>query len=265
MVTTRHLSRDGAGLREIFIGACLIVLACAVGCGGGSRTPGPEEDGPLHAYQLARVFFEQGRVDQALEQIEISLRRDDSIPQTHFFKGYIHWSLERWDEAASAFRRALEIHTHYTNARNFLADCLTKMGRHQEALDQLEIALRDQAFPNREKIHLNRSVVYKELGRLEDALDALRAAVAEQPRYYPAHYEMARLLEEMRRPEQALRAYESAAPGFREDPEFQLDYGSALLRAGDADQAKVKLRRVLDLAPGSHAAEQARELLEVIG
>jgi tetratricopeptide (TPR) repeat protein len=265
MVTVTTARIRGARLGWALAALCGLGLALAAGCGGGSPSPGPREDGPLHAYQLARVFFEQGRVDQALEQIEISLRRDDSIPQTHFFKGYVYWSLERWEEAAAAFRRALEIHGHYTNARNFLADCLAKMGHHQEALDQLQIALRDQAFPNREKIHLNRSMVYRELGRLEDSLDALRAAVAEQPRYYPAHYEMARLLEEMRRPEQALRAYEAAAPGFRDDPEFQLDFGSALLRAGDADQARVKLRRVLDLAPGSHAAERARELLEVIG
>ena len=265
MVTVRNGRSFGAAPAWAVAGLCVAALVWGVSCGGGSPKPGPREDGPLHAYQLSRVFFEQGRIDQALEQIEISLRRDDSIPQTHFFKGYIYWSMDRWEQAEAAFRSALEIHGHYTNARNFLADCLAKMGRHQEALEQLEVALRDQAFPNREKLHLNRSMVYQELGRLEDALDALRAAVAEEPRYYPAHYEMARLLEELRRPDQALQAYESAAPGFREDPEFQLDYGSALFRAGDTDQARVRLRRVLDLAPGSHAAERARELLEVIG
>jgi Tfp pilus assembly protein PilF len=244
--------------------SCVLALALGAACSSNPK-PGPSEDGPLHAYQLARVMFEQGRVDQALEQIEVSLERDDTIPQTHFFKGYIYWSMERWESAAESFRDALEIHGHYTNARNFLADCLSRMGRHQEALDELAIALEDQAFPNKEKIHFNRSMVYRELGRLEDALGELRAAVAERPRYYPAHYEMARLLEEMRRPERALRAYEAAEPGFREDPEFLLDYGSALLRAGNSAKARVRLRRVLDLAPGSEAAERARDLLEVTG
>ena len=243
---------------------CLLAVVLGVACSSRPK-PGPSEDGPLHAYQLARVMFEQGRVDQALEKIEVSLERDDTIPQTHFFKGYIYWSMERWEEAAASFRDALEIHAHYTNARSFLADCLSRMGRHQEALDELAVALKDQSFPNKEKIYFNRSMVYRELGRFEDALGELRAAVAEKPRYYPAHYEMARLLEEMRRPERALTAYEAAEPGFREDPEFLLDYGSALLRAGDSDQAKVRLRRVLDLAPGSEAAERARDLLEVIG
>lgn len=243
----------------------IALLLLVPGCASDPSTPGPEEGGPLHAYQLARVMFEQGRVDQALEQIEVSLQRDDTLPQTHFFKGYIHWSLEQWEKAAASFRTALEIHSQYTNARNFLADCLTKMGRHREALDELQVALRDKTFPDREKIHFNRAMVYRELGRYEDALGALRQAVGENPRYYPAHYEMGLLLEEMRRPERALSAFEAAEPGFRESPQFLLDYGSALFRAGQTTPARTRLRKVLDLAPGSEAAERARDLLEVIG
>lgn len=247
------------------LAAMLLVVVLSGACAGGGPQPTERADGPLHHYQLARVYFEQGRIDNALEQIEISLEKDDTLPQTHFFKGYVFYNLERWEEAEPAFRKALEIHPNYTDARSFLADTLSRLGRHEEALTELAGALKDPSYPNPEKIHLNRAMVFKRLGRLSEAVESLQAAVAESPRYYRAHYEMARLYEEIRRPEDALRAFEAAEPGFRDNAEFQLNYGAALLRAGRTGEAEMHLRRVRALSPGSEEDERARRLLEVLG
>ena len=54
------------------------------------------------------------------------------------------------------------------------------------------------------------------------------------------------------------------AAGFRDDAQFQLDFGRALFRAGRHGDALRRLRRVLEIAPGSTAAGAAGDLIEII-
>ncbi|MDQ7006837.1 MAG: tetratricopeptide repeat protein [Acidobacteriota bacterium] len=247
--------------------ALLLAAALLVGWGcasGGARIAEKQKKGPLHFFRLAQLFYEQGKVDEALEQLARSLALDDSLPRTWFFRGQIYSAEDRCSQAVADFRRALTINPHYTEARMYLADCLERLGHPDEALAVLGDALRDGRFPYPEKIHYNRAMIYLRSGRLDDALAALRLAVEAQPRYYRAHFEMAKILEELSRLGEALEAYRTAAPGFSKDPEFLLARGGALLRAGRVDEAGPMLRRVVALSPGSPAAEQASRLLELI-
>ncbi|UCF67506.1 MAG: tetratricopeptide repeat protein [Acidobacteriota bacterium] len=242
------------------LAAALFALACASGPASSQR-----KDGPLQHYQLARMYFEQGKVPEALAEVDRSLRLDDTLPQTHFYQGYIFWSLQRWSAAEAAFREALQLHPYYTDARMYLATCLDQQNRIDEALSELSRALDDQTYPFPEKIRVNRAVLLRRQGRLSDALTELRRAVEIKPRYYRAHYEMARLLVDMGQGEEALDAFVAAQPGYEADAEFHYRYGAALFRQNRRLEAGRELRRAMDLAPGSETAAKARDLLGVMG
>lgn len=244
--------------------AAIAVAAGLAGCAAGPA-PRPRERGPLAHYQMARMYFGQGKIPEALEEIDRSLELDDSLPQVHFYKGFIFWSLERWEEAARSFERAVAIHPYYTDARMYLATCYENLGRPDDALAELDEALHDRTYPYPEKIHLNKGLILFRQGRSGEALRELRRAVEIRPKYHRAHYEMAKVLESMGRGEEALEAFAAAAPGYEEDPGFHYRYGAALFRAERREEAAKELRRAIELAPGSETAAKARDLLEVIG
>ncbi len=253
--------RSTCGMGLLLAAAWLGGWGCA---SRGARIADQQKKGPLHFVRLAQLFYEQGKVNAALEQLDRSLALDDTLPRTWLFRGQIYSEEERCEDAVADFRRALEINPHFTEARMYLADCLERLGQPDRALEVLGVALRDGRFPYPEKIHFNRAMIFLRSGRLDDALAALRLAVEAQPRYYLAHFEMAKILEELGRSAEALEAYRTAAPGFAKDPGFLVARAGALLRAGRGAEAGPMLRRVLILSPGSPAAEKASRLLELI-
>jgi len=255
---------------SVLAAAVLLAALLAPGCATpGPTEPPPPKDGPLQHYKLAQAYFEQGNAPLALDEIRKAIRmagREAKIlPVLYYYEGYIHWSREAWEEAARAFRRALEANPGYTDASMLLATCLEKLGRPQEAIDVLDRALANRAYAFPEKIWLNRALIEKRMGRTDLALADLRRAVEVRPQYYRGHWELARLLDELGHRDEALAEYGVAAPGFPDDPVFLYEWGSALFRAGRTGEATGHLRRVIELAPGSTWAEKAKELLEVIG
>lgn len=258
---------SGSALNLRSAGWLAVAILAGSGCAGGRpRLEDPKQkEGPLRHYQLARMYYEQGRVQEALKELDTSLRLDDKLPQVHFYRGYIRWNQEEWKAATEAFQRAIQINPYFTEARQYLAFSLEKSGDVQGALDQLDLALRDKTYGQPEQILLNRAVILRHQGKLEPSLAELRQAVGLKPRYYRGHYEMATLLEDLRRFDEALLAYTAAEPGYTNDPEYHYRYGAALFRQGHRTEATRELRRALELAPGSEVAAKANELLGVIG
>ncbi|MCU0253256.1 MAG: tetratricopeptide repeat protein [Acidobacteria bacterium] len=245
------------------VAALAALAALLTGCAS-SGDPTPTEAGPLQHYQMARMYFEQGRTDEALKEIDESLRRDDALPQVHFYKGYIYYSLGDMAKAVPCFEAAIQRDPYYTDARMYLAAAFDGLGRPQEALAELDKALANKTYPAPEKILVNKALILARQGQYEPALAALRQAIDLKPRYYRAHFESAQILETTGRNKEAIAAYVAAAPGYVDDAGFHFAYGSALFRARREAEAKVELKRAIELAPGSTVAGKASELLEVI-
>jgi Tfp pilus assembly protein PilF len=213
---------------------------------------------------MGRVYFEQGRVKEAFDEINRALRGDSSLPQIWFFRGYMYWSLEDWTHAEQDFRAALERNPFYTDARMYLATSLDRRGLPDQALAELDRAAQDRNFATPEQIFLNKAVILRRQARVEEALAQLRTAVTLRPRFYRGHYEMAQVLVQLGRFEESEMAFEAAAPGYGKDAEFHYDWGEALFRMRRQDDAARELRRALSLGPGSEAAEKASRLLKQI-
>jgi tetratricopeptide (TPR) repeat protein len=245
----------------VLAAAGLLLAGCA-----SSPAAGPvKKDGPLHHYQLGRMYYEQGRVSDALTEIERSLKMDSSLPQVWFYRGYIYWNQSKWKEAETSFRKALEKNGYYTDARMWLATCLDQEGDVAGALEQLDLAAQDRSFPTPEKIHLTRASVLERARRDDEALAELRTAVGEKPRLYEAHYRMALVLARLGKLGEASMAFDTAEPGFIHDAEFHLSRGEVLLRLGRRDDASRELHRTMEIAPGSEWAAKANTLLKEIG
>jgi Tfp pilus assembly protein PilF len=210
------------------------------------------------------MYFEQGRVKEAFDEINRSLHADQSLPQVWFFRGYMYWNLEDWTRAEQDFRAALQRNPFYTDARLYLATCLDRRGLPEQALAELDRAAEDRNFTTPERIYLNKAVILRRQGRLDEALAQLRISVTMRPRFYRGHYEMAQVLVQLGRLEESELAFAAAAPGYSKDAEFHYSWGEALFRMRRREDAARELRRALTLGPGSEAAAKASELLKQI-
>jgi len=250
--------------------AVRILSVAAVGAamlaGCGAPTPKIDrkvpQEGALQHYQRARLAFEQNRVPDAMSEIERALKMDPKLPQVWFYRGYMYFTLGDFAKAEADFRTAIERHPFYTDARMYLAACLDQQGKPDAALVELDRALADTTYPTPEQVRLNKALILERVGRRDEALTELRRAVGARPKYYRAHFEMGRLLAAMDRFDEAELAFEAAEAGEGKNPEYQLARAETLLKIGQTNDARARLRRVLELAPGSEAAAKAAALLK---
>jgi tetratricopeptide (TPR) repeat protein len=99
---------------------------------------------PAVRRQLARIYLEQDRVDQALAEVVAAVLIDPSDAEAHALVGQIDLDAGRHGDAAAALRRALDLNPTLIDARYALASALMRSGRTEEAAAELRLFERAQ-------------------------------------------------------------------------------------------------------------------------
>jgi tetratricopeptide (TPR) repeat protein len=250
------------GLRGL-TAAVLIVLA---GCGGGGAagTKEPVETTPMYKMQMAESLMNAGRVGESLATMQEAIEVEPENPALRLQYGQLCFRAGRYNDAEEAFLKALEIDPYRTDAHNFLGTVYQEQGRPSDAEREYRAALQDLAYPTPELVYLNLGLLYGDLGRDDESIEALRKAVGINPKYYKAHFHLAAALERSGKIDEAAREYEVAEPGFTGSGEYFYRRGFALFRLGQEREAREALNRVLEIAPGSESAAQAGEVLRMM-
>ncbi len=151
----------------------------------------------------------------------------------------------RGADAIACYRNLLAARPNLANSRYNLARLLKREGHMQQALEEYEQCLADK-IENPEEVLSNIAVIHTELHQHDEARKLLKAALVSKPRYIPALFNLALLLEE----------------------------------EGDWDEAREAYRRILQLQPGHSGAlahiangehitnpadQLVLEMLEVVG
>lgn len=240
----------------------LVVLSC----GGGQKQVSTEPK-PLTAAEKVRMadsFRNAGRMNDALELLREVVSDNDGNAQLHSVYGEYLLLAGRFGDAEQQLTRALDIDAYLTDARNWLGVALAEQQRFDEARRQYERALEDPAYPSPQLIYLNLGMLYRSQGLDEKSIAQFRRAVQIDPRYFKAHYELALALDSVGQLDEALDELIVAEPAYRADGDYWYRRGFLEFRLERAVQALDSLRRCLDVSPGSPAAAQARELMQVI-
>jgi Tfp pilus assembly protein PilF/mono/diheme cytochrome c family protein len=168
------------------------------------RTP---DDVGLHD-DLALLYLEVGRIDDAISQFSESTRLVPGKAAAHFNLGTALIASGRMNDATVRFRKALDLDPNYTPALNNLGSLLAASGQLEEAAAcyrrVLDIAPRSAQALN------NLGSVLMRLDRAEEALTYLRRALEINPNYPDAEYNVAHALVLQRHPDYALAHYRKA-------------------------------------------------------
>jgi tetratricopeptide (TPR) repeat protein len=134
---------------------------------------------PLRHDAVAALYFDAGRIDEAIAHYTQSVRLDPRAAQTHYNLGIALSLRGRRDDAIREFENAIGIDPDYAQAHNNLGALLQLAGRLDPAMTHYRraIALR----PDNVEARGNLGQLLSSQGRAVEAADEFRAALALRP------------------------------------------------------------------------------------
>jgi tetratricopeptide (TPR) repeat protein len=195
--------------------------------------------------------------------------------------------LERYEEAAAAFRRATVLNPDFARAQNDLGLALRELGQHAEAetayrraialerdyaeaLNNLGALLCDKQGkpveaevlfrrviklkPNLAVVHNNLGQALRNQGRHAEAEKAYREAIALTSDYGEAYYNLAFALSQQKKHSEAEAVLRQAVARNPEYAQGQYSLGALLYTQGRLSEAEPYCRRAVELQPGNAEA-----------
>jgi predicted O-linked N-acetylglucosamine transferase (SPINDLY family) len=171
---------------------------------------------------LALADHQQGRLQQAAARYQQILAVNPRHADALHLLGVVSHQSGDWDAAARLIGEAIAQNRDVPFFYNSLGNLLSDQGRHQEALEAFQQALR--LCPENEEFLLNHGSTLYALGLLEEATEAFRQALSRNPHMEDAWNNLANALKDQGQWDEAIEAYQQATrvnPRYAE-PHFNL-------------------------------------------
>lgn len=128
------------------------------------------------SYNRARIFLYQGRLDEAIKELDIGAALEPDHPLIRTFRGRVLYYRGDVEEAAAILHDVLEHNPGLEGVRPIYATCLSKLGKHDEALAELSERVLEIADADHDIAYWTASAYALE-GKREEALTWLERAI----------------------------------------------------------------------------------------
>jgi hypothetical protein len=142
-----------------------------------------DTDPPLNTYILAWLVHRAGNSDEAVALYREALASDLSLWMAHVQLAKIHDERAEWVDAVRERRLALEANPEDASLSLDLAITLTRAGRHEEAVEPLQVARAN--LPRNFRVPYFQGLVALQRQRPAEAREAFEAFLALVPSRYP--------------------------------------------------------------------------------
>ncbi len=154
----------------------------------------------------------------------------------------------RIQDAENIYRQILAIDADHADANHLLGGLACQTGNAEQAVGLILKAI-DRAS-DRPMYHFNLGTVYQSLGRLAEAADSCRFAIALKPDYAEAHFSLGNSLHGQGRWQDAAESFLQALSLQPDSSASHNNLGASLQALGRMDAAVSCFRRAIDLSPG---------------
>jgi tetratricopeptide (TPR) repeat protein len=120
-------------------------------------------------------LYEQGRLDEALQQFELALQKQPDYLEAHVSIAVILMDQGRWEEAIPKLEKALQLDPDCWFAHANLGIIREKQGRKKEALAHFQKAV--ELMPTNLNARLNLGRALAEAGAFQEAITQFEAAI----------------------------------------------------------------------------------------
>lgn len=195
-------------------------------------------------YQLAGEY-DSRMMDKAVETARRAIQIDPKLGEAHAVLGYIDYLYNwRFSEAADEFKGALEYEPRQLTTFRLYADCLTLLGRFDDATR--EIARARVIFPDNPVVETTSLIALYHAGRFEEMERQARLRSQAAPGYHLSHWALGLALEQLGRTEEAIHEFETCLKLSPRDGRCAPAAGHAYAKAGrvqDAERILESLRK----------------------
>ena len=164
-------------------------------------------------------------------------------------------------KAIAAFETALDLDPNLAEAKFNRAVAWMRLGQNQKASEVFQQIAADEKNPLRASAAFHNALALDALGKAADAERWLESAVAIDPSLDSALLYLGALRERRGDLQGAGKAYKQFLAAHPDSIIAMLRYGISAQRAGFTDVGKKYLQRVVDAAPDSAEAAEARKFL----
>jgi tetratricopeptide (TPR) repeat protein len=212
-------------------------------------------------YAQAREYMRTpevvGNADHAIALLGSAIERDPAFVLAHAALAEAHWlkyqsTRDRaWtDRARTSALEALRLNPGEPSVRYTLAVIYRGMGRLQDALTEVSAAR--EMEPSSDDVYRLRGRVHADLGRLDEALEDLKTARELRPGYWDNHRTTGLVLYEAARYDDAVTHFQRVAELRPNNASAFQTLGTALHAAGRIPEALEAYQRALAIAPSAN-------------
>jgi tetratricopeptide (TPR) repeat protein len=211
---------------------------------------------------LGRTLMIVGRYDAAQLEFEQALRYKPDTAEVHYNLGKLHSIQDNWETARREFEAALRLDPSYVEARDGLGFALEALGDDAGAIAQYQQAIAlDEARQGRFAApHVNLSALYNRTGHPGKAREHAGKALELDPKAHGAWFQKAKADEREGRLEEAVLALKAAIALHSRASSYYYVLAGLYRRLGKAEESRAALDSFKRLDLEASELEKARRL-----
>ena len=167
-----------------------------------------DPENATYQYWLGRLDYDAGQYAKAIERYQRVIARDPSFVRAYDNLGLCYDALNQSDQAASQYRKAVELNRKLPAPDGWPALNLGKLLRTRGDVDEAESLFREalKYNPRFPQAHYQLGILLEHKGRMDEATSELTTAAELDPEYADPHYALMRIYQRQGRTADAERA-----------------------------------------------------------
>ena len=188
----------------------------------------------------------------AIREFQKAIELNPSIAEAHFYLSQAYGQTEEWPKALEHIDRAIQLDSkkpQYFNQRGLI---FSRQKKFNKALPDALRAIELKPVDYIEYYYFNLALIYRDLLRPKDAIEAYNKTLLIAPKFSRAHLGLGEIYLERNLTEKAIEEFSLAVSLDPKLAKAHLQLGLAEARAGKHDQAVEAFQRALELDPTNH-------------
>jgi len=198
--------------------------------------------------QKAFELYEDGKIAQAISELNEALEINPASCSLHFDKALALDSLSKFDDAVGEYEAALALNPCDLEILNSLAIDYTRMGQYDLAIETFERV--EQLDSNFEPCYCNRIITYTEMGLHEQAEQMFYMAQQINPDCALCYYNIGNSLFSRAEYKKAIHCWIRTAELEPSHPQINYHIAQALWAEGELERSRHHLLKELRINPG---------------
>lgn len=192
-------------------------------------------DGALPNGYLGKALLDRGKIDEAIEQLQIAIKLDSGFIDAYVWLGNAYNIKKMFDEAATCYQAVLQMQPDNALAYYNLGIVYTGKGWIDKAIEYYLIALKLK--PDYAEAHHNLGTAYKVKGWIDKAIEHYQSALRLRPDYAEVYNNIGNTYQSKGWIDKAIEHYNSALRLKSNYAEAHNNLGNAYQIKGEFDKA----------------------------